>query len=292
MEIIPEGSVHGTLDDVVAAYKLWLEVKAPDHFAAFARRLKSDAEAARAEAALFSLLRAQDLNPFPAEDPSTGGADFICSGSVSENPIVVEVTIVRAEAIAAKSGLAKKLDPKAGPRTFSLVTDAFRRKAVAKAAQLKDQTAARVLVISLEHDWADILMGSLAAKFLMTGDAKISVPIRPAPCDTKSVTSLDQSAFFRFAADGSVEPCRRSISAVLLASLWRRHISAIGLLHPEPVVTLDYTRLFPIPFLAVSNWPLHVGDVIKTDWRIPEVDPDPHVFAYQPPSLSEADLRQ
>ena len=110
MEVISQGGTFGTLDDVVAAYTQWLEVKANEHFAAFTKRLRTDAEAARAEAALFSLMRAKDLKPFPAEDPSTGGADFACYGSGTENPIVVEVTVVRADAVAAKSGLAKKLD--------------------------------------------------------------------------------------------------------------------------------------------------------------------------------------
>jgi hypothetical protein len=41
----------------------------------------------------------------------------------------------------------------------------------------------------------------------------------------------------------------------------------------------------------VTNWPLKVGDTIQTEWRVPPKEPEPHRFAYQPPWLSEEDLR-
>jgi hypothetical protein len=285
------GSAFGTLDDVVRAYAQWLELKAIKHAAAFAKRLKADREAARAEAASFTLLRSLHLEPFPAEDPATGGADFLCATTPPANSVVVEVSIVRAESIAAKSGLPVAVSIETEARWFSLTTEALRTKAAGKAAQLKDQSGARVLAICLEHDHADILMGSQAVKWLMTGEPKISVPIYPADGDVKETTNLKDSAFFRLAKAGGVEACRRSISAVLLIGVSQNYLRALGLLHPDPAVPLDHTLFYPIPWLAVTNWPLHQGEAIKTEWRMPVMDPEPKVFAYQPPWPTDDELR-
>jgi hypothetical protein len=265
-------------------------LKSAEHAATFKARMRADHEAARAEALLFSVLRSLDLNPAPAEDPSTGGADFLCGGKKLPRGAVVEVSVMRADAVSERSGLPKKIDANGQGRWFSMITDALRSKASRKAGQLKDQTGARILAITLEHAFADMLMGSLAARWLMSGETKISVPIEPAPGDVTEVTHLEESAFVRFTA-GGIESCRRSISAILLVSIDASDSRAIGLLHPDPAVPLDYTAFFPIPFLAITNWPLHRGDAIQTEWRMPVTDPDPHPFVHQPPWLADKELK-
>src|SRR5436190_931180 len=52
-------SVFGSLDDVVKSYLVWLSVRFRNHATAFDKRLAADSEAARAEAAVFSMLRSQ-----------------------------------------------------------------------------------------------------------------------------------------------------------------------------------------------------------------------------------------
>jgi hypothetical protein len=292
VEIIDQGNrILGTLTETVRAYEQWLEIKAPTHHNGFRQRHKSDPEASRAEAAIFTLLRELNLSPFPAEDPSSGGADFLCTTN-SGTPIVVEVSIVRAEAIAARSGLPAKIDlENAKTLSFSFATDALRRKATAKVSQLKGQSGSRVLAICMEHDYSDMLMGNVAAKWLMSGEPKISVPIGDENPETKQVTALRESVFFRFNEGGGVEACRQSISAILLVGVSEDSLRAIGLLHPDPAVPLDYTVFFPIPSLAVSNWPLHETNVIRTEWKVPPKDPDPKMFIYTPPYPTERELR-
>jgi hypothetical protein len=63
------------------------------------------------------------------------------------------------------------------------------------------------------------------------------------------------------------------------------------LLHPDPVVAIDCERLFPIPFLVVTNWPLKLGDTIGLDWRVPKEDPHPFKFLHHPPQLSDRELK-
>jgi len=285
------GGQFGSIDDVVRAYEQWLELKSPEHAKTFLARRHGDPEAARAEAVLFSVLRAQDLDPAPAEDPSTGGADFLCRGKRLPRGAVVEVSVMRGDAVAERSSLPKKIDTNGQPRWFSMITDALRSKAARKAGQLKDQSGSRILAITLEHASSDILMGSLAARWLMSGETKISVPIEPAPGDVKEVTHLQESAFFRFTMAGEIETCRRSISAILLVGIENNYSRVIGVLHPEPAVPLDYSAFFPIPFLAITNWPLQRGDTIRTEWRMPVTDPDPHTFLHQPPRFTDDELR-
>jgi hypothetical protein len=56
-----------SVDGIVKAYRLWLEVKAPNHLKAFNDRLHSAPEGARAEAVTFNLLRMNLMNPKPGE---------------------------------------------------------------------------------------------------------------------------------------------------------------------------------------------------------------------------------
>lgn len=64
----------GSLDDVVRAYEEWLAIKSSGHSAGFEKRLKDDPEAARAEAAVFALLRAHN----PGPDSRRGSRDRRC----------------------------------------------------------------------------------------------------------------------------------------------------------------------------------------------------------------------
>jgi hypothetical protein len=283
------GGHFGSLDDVVRAYRQWLELKAPEHAKAFTQRLGSDPEAARGEAVVFSLLRSRGFAPFPAEDLSTGGADFLCHGNLSHGP-VVEVSALRGDAVAQRSGLPKDIDTNTKGHWFSMITAVLWTKVSGKAGQLAGQTGSRVLAITLEHAYADFLMGAMAAKWLMCGESKISVPIEPTPGDVREVTHLNESAFFRFTKSGEIESCRRSISAILLIGVEKDCSRVIGLLHPDPVVPLEYSAFFPIPFLAVTNWPIRRDDSIKTEWRMPEQDPDPHPFIHEPPWFTNKEL--
>jgi len=67
-----------SLDEIVEFYWRFLSrnKEYATHFEQFKKRWTSDQKAAEAEAVVFSLLRAEKLNPDIYEDPSTGGPDF------------------------------------------------------------------------------------------------------------------------------------------------------------------------------------------------------------------------
>jgi len=89
----------------------------------------------------------------------------------------------------------------------------------------------------------------------------------PNPAVT-TTTDLAESVFFRPKKDeNGFEPCRQSISALLLASIQEDKTKVMGLLHPDPAKPLDISMLSHIPFLRAANWPFESGEII-TEWVI------------------------
>src|SRR5262245_60198005 len=54
---------------------------------------------------------------------------------------------------------------------------------------------------------------------LLTGTTMFQVRIGDVPADSRIVTHLRNSVFFRPTAEGTIEPARQSISAILLLSI-------------------------------------------------------------------------
>jgi len=76
-------------------------------------------------------------------------------------------------------------------------------------------------------------------------------------------TDLGEALFLRF-KNGVVEPCRQSISALLLVHLDETACHIVGLLHPEPAIPFPITHLPTIPFGAL-NWP---GATLEIEWKM------------------------
>ena len=127
-------------------YSTLLQINSPSHLKLFRDRLKSDPDAAKSEAAVFSWLRAERLNPTIAESVNSGGVDYRCAPE-SRAPFLVEVTHLDSEAITRRSGLPDEIDD--AVNTFSQITPKLWAKAKGKAAQLADHDDARVLIITL-----------------------------------------------------------------------------------------------------------------------------------------------
>ena len=220
-----------TTDKVVAGYSLWLEVRFPAHFLALKTRLKSEREAAEAEAIVFSMLRWMNLCPAPNEDIATGGVDFRCEPK-GKDRFFVEVTSIPRETVTQRSGLPHSGEHIGG---FSMLTSVLKAKATRKAAQMGKLDGARVLAVVTNHRNADMLVGSRAAAQLLTGDTVISVPIGEAQGQpTGEVAPLKNSVFFKLDRTGGILACRKSISALLRIAASGNHSRAVGVLHPEP----------------------------------------------------------
>ena len=214
-----------SLAEVVKSYSLFLEVCHPKLFKLFQERLKSDPDAARAEAVVFSWLRSEQYDPSVSESPQTGGIDFFCTPA-SQKPFLLEVTHLDREAVEKRSGWPDQLDDVV--RAFSQITPHLWSKSKGKAPQLAGHDSARLLAICLSHVGAAALLGTLAAEWFMTSQPKIAVPIAldGRLKDSWLVTDLKKAAFMAV-RDGQIVPVRQSISAILLVAIWEDQLNVL-----------------------------------------------------------------
>jgi hypothetical protein len=252
-----------SIDEIVDSYRTYLEMKHADLHSKYVKRKKGDPESARAEAVLFALLRQLTDSTTVHEDPSTGGPDFLCKKD--HGSFLLEVTSVKTTTVEQASGLRNAPSP--GATSFSLITHVLRNTTSNKASQLSGFQVPRILSVTTEHIDGSVLLGPDAAKTLLTGDTQLTFSIDSPERSTEVVTHLNDSVFFRFRKDGSVEPCRQSISAILLVHILQGSCEIVGILHPAPAIPFDIELLSEIPFLRIANWPFR-GTAINMEWAI------------------------
>jgi len=276
------------LGETIESYKTFLSVKYPSHYKLFCNRLDNKPESARAEAVTLSWLRSQFEDVTIAEDVGSGGADFLC---VSESgKIIVEITCAESEAVANQSGWPNGVPEDGSCGSFGLITHMLRSKASEKAPQLSGYEMPRVLAITCEHVAADVLLGPLGAEMFLTSDTKITVPIATGESIDEKIhltTNLKDSVFFRF-SNGIVEPCRQSISAIFLISIFADKLFVVGILHPFPQHALPISLLPSVPFLRMRKWPPE-NHGVETEWVIHS--PIPTAFYHQEVTFKNRELR-
>lgn len=270
---------------VIDSYKIFLEVKYPTHYQSYSNRLKSNSESAKSEAVTFSFLRFNFDDVKLAEDISTGGADFLCKSNKFE--LIAEVTCLEAESVAAQSGWKNEVPQNGSAGSFGMITHMLRTKASSKAAQLSGHSFPRILVITCEHVVADVLLGPHGAETLLTSDIKIEVPIGKPIDKVDSITDLRDSVFFRF-VNGKLESCRRSISAILLLSIFADKSLIVGILHPDPEYNFPIRLLPSVPFLRMKKWPPE-NNIIEREWVI--YKPKAEKFYHQKMEFKDEELR-
>ena len=242
------------------------------HFAQFKRRYQADRKSAEAEAIVFSLLRAEKLNPDIFEDPGTGGPDFRCDLSPGES-FLVEVTSLDSASVSKKSGLPLRIDG-AGGGAYGFITEKLLSAAKNKADQLGGRGSPGVLAITSDYDFAGLLLDRMAAEYLMTSAPQINVPLDGRP--HYMTTDLRNAVFCSTGlldASGNltIRPRRQSISAVLLIAIHPRESRVVGLLHPEPASPFDPLWLPRVPYLRFQHWPI-IGNKAPTEWILGEPD--------------------
>jgi hypothetical protein len=264
-----------SITDIFENYKSYIESNSPVHFAGLCKRVKNNPESARAEAVIFSMLYSNGLTVENHEDPSHGGPDFICRSNAYN--FFVEVSCLQINSVVKSSSIPNEALKKSAAFTYNLITNLLRSKASSKVKQLSSKKLPRILAITTEHSSADILMGSMAAESLLVSDQKIAVTLNQSESAFELFSDLKESVFFRFSANGSIEPCRQSISAILLVQIFPTECRVVGILNPVPSVEFDIQLLPNIPFVRVNSWPIQQNR-IKTEWVIH--DPDPRRFFY------------
>jgi hypothetical protein len=276
-------SFGASVVEIVKAYSLFLEVRHPEHYRAFQLRSTNDPNAANAEAVVFSWLRLHGLSPTLNDTPGRAGPDFLCS-PLSDAPFLIEVTHLKPDDVSKRSGWPDELNDRA--QSFAMITPNLWYKTKNKAAQLGGHEIARVHAICLTHIGADVLLGTLAAQWLMTSQPKLSVPIGVPITTIGEITDLSKSAFLSIRDDAIVAE-RKSISAILLIAIFENELHAVGMLHPEPAVAFNYRTFIELPFLRI-DWPVKDGNLI-TEWVMAK--PTPRVDRHIPMSLNYEELR-
>jgi hypothetical protein len=273
------------LDNLVASYLTWLEVKAPEHLKSFKARLNEDPEAAHAEAVTFGVLRTTGKRPRIGEVVGQGGVDFIAEPN-DRPPFAVEVTAIRIETVTNASGLQH---PMSGFGGFKQITGNLLREAVNKATQVANQQMPRVVVIATEHSGASLLMGTHSAEELLTGTTAFQIKIGDVDATPEVIAPLKNSVFFRMTKDKTgVEPARQSISAIILMGISRDQASLLGVLHPAPAVPFDHEIFDQVHFIRLRSWPIAQGR-FGIEW----VGPPPRATSYyhMPIEFTDMDLK-
>ncbi|MHB8280910.1 MAG: hypothetical protein ACYDIA_25220 [Candidatus Humimicrobiaceae bacterium] len=259
--------------EVLESYKVFLEVKYPDYYSSYKNRIKSNIDGARLEAIAFSIFRNEfNFEVNIKEDLSTGGADFICSND--RISFIVEVTSIDNESLENISGLKNIIDDKA--KSFSMISKKLNNIAKGKAKQLSgSNNLPTILLIGSMHVCSDLLLGTRAAELLMIPE-KLSVSIKEVKNDNhkvKIISELESSVFFRIKKNScDIEPCRKSISAIVLLSVYSDSVDMVGILHPKPSIIFNYNILHGVPFLKIKNWPIENG-IIEKQWIINRPNP-------------------
>jgi len=198
------------------------------------------------------------------EDISTGGPDFFCSSNGVK--FIVEVTCIETESVANQSGWKKEVPhtPNKTAFFFGMITHMLRTKVSSKTAQLSGYHIPGILIIASEHIGADFLLGPSSAEILLTSDTKIEVPIGKPINKVGLSTDLKDSIFFRF-KNGSLELCRRNISAIFLISIFDDKSLIVGILHPDPKYVFPIMLLPTVPFVRMKKWPPE-NNIIEIEW--------------------------
>jgi hypothetical protein len=273
------------LEQLLKSYEEYL-LTLPLHLKRFRQRLRERPAAARAEAAVFGFLRAAGCEPLINEDPGTGGADFCCQKPM---PFVVEVTSLDDSTLAGRAAMPMDIPDNGSGSYVDLpnVLNLIRTTISNKAQQLADYPCPRLLVICSEHWGTSVFFCQGGIKELLVGGSSISIPVGPegATEPSRMTTELKDAVFLRI-KDGVVEPCRRSISAILFIHLEPTACHALGALHPEPAIPFSIETFPKIPF-ARLRWP---ATEIRIEWLI--VHASQARFAHQAINFTTQELRE
>jgi hypothetical protein len=273
-------SMDASIQEVVESYLKYLVKFDQAHNVKcskkFQRLLRSDQEAARSEAVVFSWFHSLGLAPEPI-DRGEGGPDFLCH-SRSFSDFYVEDTALSAETIANKSGI-PEINKGEGGGNFDTITLTLLRKGIKKIPQLSGLPHPRLIVITGSHSAANTLLCGFG-RDLLTGDTisyadsgKTEIPQLYYP-EEEFINSI-----FFTVQQLKIKPDHQTISAILLMANYYNRCYAIGLIHPEPHMRFDIRSLPEVPFCQFKSWPI-INGIIETEWI--GGPSNPVIFNYMP----------
>lgn len=272
------------IDGMLDSYSAHLHQGQPDNAKRFDGLRVAERDAAIAEAVVFATLQGLNVNPQINDDVTTGGADFLCCASRSpllarsaQDQFIVEATCLNPDAVTSRSKIPNAIPEEISGGAFGLVTQNIYNKAKDKATQLGGYPMPRILAIASAHQGVAVLFNSATAKYALVSDPYWKQEIGCNKIDDTQYTALETSVFIKPGPDGTIVPCRQSISAILLIAVYGDKSQVWGILHPQPAYPLNINFLPNLPFVRISPWPVADGKIM-TEWVIasPEGFETPH----------------
>lgn len=255
--------------DVIKSHVVWLESFSHEHTEKWNALLSSNPEAAICEACVRDNLARHVDEIQPNEDLSHGGPDFLCK--LGKKYFYVEVTCITIDSAIQASELPHPMPKHPEASGYRHMTDKIRGELVNKTPQCSGLDHPCVLAIGTLHSQAGPLcMDEHAAEEVLTGTTYITAKINTRSGrmvgEPYDAADLRDASFIRPAKTEptSIEEARKTISAVLLYSLWYDPCHVIGLLHPKPNKPFPRELLSAIKFGKLKNG--YDEGIIEVEW--------------------------
>jgi hypothetical protein len=217
----------------------------------YEKRVHTDPEAARSEAAVYCMFEKLCRSVRINEDSKRGGSDFICASD--SGTFLVEATCLKVQAVEAESGIVNGF---LGTSSYKPISAKIYQKTVAKVHQLSKGDIPRLLAITTEHSLGPMLMNIAAAKSLLVGNSLLKFAINDPNSVITHATELRDSIFYASPDQKSLDHILRAISAVLLMPLHGESCHMICILNPSPIALLKGADNLPICKVEIEREPV------------------------------------
>lgn len=259
-------------DQLIGGHREWLKEFDKVHLDAWDKLFtKNNSEAALCEAGTRQLL--QELNVSVEPYPLKGNArnpDFKCEKD--SKLFYVDATCVIKDTATRRSHLDDVVhNPKAS--YYSLLTDAYFRKAGEKVSQFKNLNAPCIISIGTLHFKVGALcFNKMSSEEILTGKLGASLQISNRTGgvvgEPNLSTSLESALFLKarkiICDEPPIQPIRQTISAVLLCPFGTHPVKCLGTLHPKPNHEFDRDLLPRIKFCRLkAGWE---GGTLTPEW--------------------------
>ena len=241
--------MNNFIEELTKEHRSWLSSFPAQFGKNWEKILRSDLEAAWAEAGVRRKLQAQGVTVSPNEDLSgtRKSPDFRCDAKGCH--FYVEVASISREKANEKTGF--RIDGEA--HRFVPLIQPIVQICIDKASQCSGQDAPVLLACATFSESALLAFSPPYPRMLLAGIITSSVQIDPATGEfvggINQSTNLQWSAFYRFTPDGEeIETARSSISGLLLCAPGVGDGYTVGILNPDAIRPFAPSVLPGIPF--------------------------------------------
>ncbi|MBW8014583.1 MAG: hypothetical protein FVQ82_00190 [Planctomycetes bacterium] len=259
-------------DQLIGGHQKWLKGFDKVHLDAWDNLFLNDnSEGALCEAGTRQLLQELDVSvePYPLKG-NDRNPDFKCEKD--SKLFYVDATCVMKDTATRGSRLDDVArNPKAS--YYSLLTNAYFRKAGKKKSQFENLNAPCIISIGTLHFKAGALcFNKMSAEEILTGKSGIGIQISKrtggAVGDPYNSTSLESAPFLKarkiICDEPPIQPVWQTISAVLLCPFGTQPVKCMGILHPKPDHEFERNLLPHIEFCRLkAGWE---GGTLTPEW--------------------------